>query len=75
MSLPLLPKVDVAALEKNVPPSPLIRTDDDVERWHRSRGFANYMLFLHRTSLAIEGSSLTDEDVLNDNTPVRSWCF
>ncbi|KAF8311969.1 Phosphotyrosyl phosphatase activator [Clavulina sp. PMI_390] len=56
--LPSLPHVDLESLP--APPSRIIRTEEDVERWHKSKGFNTYMLFLHRLNEAVSGRLLDD---------------
>lgn len=68
-AIPNLPQVEVDSLGDAVP-VPLIRTQEDVTRWHRSRGFETYMLFLHRLNESVVGCMLGDER-LADPSPVR----
>jgi serine/threonine-protein phosphatase 2A activator len=68
-TLPDLPRVEVNSLGDAVP-IPRIRTEEDVARWHRSRGFETYMLFLHRLNESVVGCMMGDEQ-LSDASPVR----
>lgn len=69
MALPPLPQVDINKLP-STPPSTLIRTEEDVQRWHRSKGFSLYMLFLHRLNEAVAGHMSNDTN-RPELSPVR----
>jgi serine/threonine-protein phosphatase 2A activator len=68
-TLPDLPQLEVAGMTDAVP-VPLIRTEQDVARWHRSRGFETYILFLHRLNESVVGCMLENER-LAGASPVR----
>ncbi|KAF8339771.1 uncharacterized protein EI90DRAFT_2990388, partial [Cantharellus anzutake] len=42
------------------PPVPLIRTDEDVSRWHRSKSYQEYLLFIQILNEAVVGQDLPD---------------
>lgn len=68
-TLPHLPRVEIEGLG-DAAPVPLIRTEQDVTQWHRSRGFQTYLLFLHRLNDSVVGCTLGDER-LSGASPVR----
>ncbi|KAF9509784.1 hypothetical protein BS47DRAFT_126790 [Hydnum rufescens UP504] len=56
-TFPTLPKYPVASLPLAAP-VPLIKSDTDVVRWHRSRGYQLFGLFLQRLNEAVVGHEL-----------------
>lgn len=56
----LLPlrQVPAAELAKLAPPRQLIKTEDDVHAWKRTRGYQDYGLFLRRLSESVVGHVL-----------------
>lgn len=52
-----LPEISVASLSTE-PPVPVIKTEEDVLRWHQSSGFHIYALFTQRLNEAIVGHRL-----------------
>ena len=42
------------------PPTRLIHTEEDVARWHRSKGYQEYLLFIQVLNEAVVGHDLPD---------------
>lgn len=54
----LLPLRQIELPILQVPPELKIRTDRDVEVWKSTKGYADYLLFLHRLSEAVVDCTL-----------------
>jgi serine/threonine-protein phosphatase 2A activator len=60
--VPLPPHITLSSLPQPLtPPVPLIKTEEDVERWHRSKGYRDYCLFVQRLNEAVVGHGLPSE--------------
>lgn len=58
-NLELLPTISVGSLPPD-PPVPLIKSEEDVTRWHLSSGFQMYALFVQRLNEAVAGHDLSE---------------
>ena len=58
--LPSLPTVTLEDAIRLDAPTLKIRTDADVDYWKSSKGYQNYLLFLHRLSEAVVGHALPE---------------
>ncbi|KAL5525897.1 hypothetical protein ACEPAG_7235 [Sanghuangporus baumii] len=59
-TLPPLPEAKAEDTKKLEVPTLKIRTDADVESWKSTKGYQNYLLFLHRLSEAVVGHALPE---------------
>lgn len=63
MTLLQIPTCDIASLERDPPPRPMIQTDNDVHAWQRSESYAHLLLYIHRLGEAVVGTELRNSPI------------
>lgn len=66
-ALPAPSEVNVEDAKKLDAPTHRIRMEDDVGTWKSTRGYQDYLLFLHRLSESVVGHSLPHEAKPNED--------
>ena len=72
-TLPALGEITAQTAKDLELPAHKIRMEDDVGLWKSTRGYRNYLLFLHRLSDSVVGHFLPDDGTLYDDSKSLVW--